>query len=267
MQQYPKNQLELWRRCAEPLIEVIERYRTTGKPSAHLLQCVAMLCRNEPDARAEWLRSRLHVHTVPLTPATAHDTLEVMQQLSRRLAETPGQCIFLLNDAKPLADMYEQLSGRPAIRLLLNRQLLSADESLYPRLMSLLNEAVLTAGVNWPHFLAVYQEKFHELLANKTVGATLRKVLTQSTSSFASRVNAHQPIQIVDTGMQGTFALAVWASLRDVLELEKTQATIQLLGVYPWLSEIFRGHCVTTDPRLVLRAEILSKEVANVAND
>jgi hypothetical protein len=116
----------------------------------------------------------------------------------------------------------------------------------------LVNKAARKASGNWTRFREEYAKGFDSFLTGTVIGTKLNRVFNglvdrETMRWLVARSNCGKKIVIVDTGMQGTFALALAAWFSNKLGLKSDRIDVQLLVTYPWLKELFKGRHITTD--------------------
>jgi hypothetical protein len=124
----------------------------------------------------------------------------------------------------------------------------------------MVNTAAVVAAGQWDDFIETYQKLFHSFIRTKPLGVMVENCLTNALADFSLKklsedLRVGRKIIIVDSGMQGTFAIAVAAWLRDALGASADQVDVRILVAYPWLGILFRDRCISTDPSLLIALE------------
>lgn len=155
---------------------------------------------------------------------------------------------FILTFAYHIFQPREQVYQLPVTR----RELFGSYESIeYFELFRIINDSALLAAT-WDEFIGYYKEKFAALIEDPRVMKASKKVFNN-----LQRISAGE-ILIIDTGMQGTFALFAAASLGYWEKMHSDQqekADILLISVYPWLRSIFQTKIFSQDSRIALLIE------------
>ncbi len=221
-------------------------------------QAIALWCKGQPRWYQDYVRSRLGVETMRLHPASEATTAQAVSTLARTLPQKDVTCLFLLNDGLPLAEAYENVGGTANLVRFGRRTFLRKRRLMYFCLFSLVNKAALRTADAWPAFLWQYRTELRKLLRDD-LGQIFERALSDLPGLPLDRLSAKLRqggrLVVVDSGMQGTFALplATWISTRFEIPFEMID--IRLLVAYPWLAKLFGERCVTTDTSVLLRVE------------
>jgi hypothetical protein len=191
--------------------------------------------------------------------------MSVVQKLVRELIAANVLAIFLMDDGAPLAAHYGHAGGNPLLLRMGRRGLPRPRLASYIRMFELINRAAVAARGNWTRFLRCYDAETTRFGRTQT-GRRVERLLAQRVRPLLPAIAAAQArgqdVVIVDTGMQGTFALYVARWLGAQLGMTRQSVDVRLLAVYPWLAALFRGRSVTTDCWIVASLERRSARTA-----
>jgi hypothetical protein len=231
-------------RLSEPFLQLARAWKERH-PKEPIDQPVALWCLNQPPWYSAHVRDRLGLSPVRLAAAQTHEATRAVNSFSQDLPKRDVQCVFLLEDGRPLANAYQRQNGRPGL-LRYGRAVLPDPSSLaYLYLFYLVNWAALEAGDEWGRFRQSYRHEFLRALRNEWWGSQVEASLFSSTRDLwphlHSAAKRQLPILLVDTGMQGSLALAVVSWLEHQLGAGAGLVDVRLLAVYPWLRDLYRG--------------------------
>ncbi len=181
-----------------------------------------------------------------------------MRELTKRLQAGGALPVFLMADASPLEADYRRTGGT-SLRLRFGRRDLPRPRrASYVLMFELVNRAAVAARGNRARFLRHYDaevKRFKRSQVGRNVDRVLAGRATPLLPAVVAAAARGRPVVIVDTGMQGTFALyaARWFETR--LGMPPLSVGVQLVAAYPWLSALYRDWHVTTQSRVVGRLE------------
>jgi hypothetical protein len=214
---------------------------------------LALWCQNQPFWYQQYVCKTLHLPLREVRQANSTTAIGYAEEFLRKLHdENNAACLFLLSDAADLARVYRSIGGDNAA-LTFNRPCLPEPRvPTYFELFALVNKAARKASGNWTRFREEYAKGFDSFLTGTVIGTKLNRVFNglvdrETMRWLVARSNCGKKIVIVDTGMQGTFALALAAWFSNKLGLKSDRIDVQLLVTYPWLKELFKGRHITTD--------------------
>lgn len=160
--------------------------------------------------------------------------------------------IFLLNDAEVFMSSKRNKQEK-AIKVT------RSDIGIrrYFKLFNLINDSVINAS-NWIQFRTEYKKNFKLLIESDSYLAVLSEKIAMDLSTVKSNPNK---VTVIDSGVQGTFALFVAESLENKYVNIKTD--IQLFCLNPWLSNLFKDKYFSTDPNFLFGLERLAEQKSN----
>jgi hypothetical protein len=221
---------------------------------------VSLWCFKQPHSYQRSVFTTLGMHKVPLRPADDNELVGALHFFARQLHKENAACFFLCNDGLRLEDAYRKAGGVSHL-IELGRSSFPKNRRLaYFHLFAMVNKAAVAAAGRWGDFMATYQRLFHSFIRTKPLGVMVENCLANALTDFSLKelsedLRAGKKIKIVDSGMQGTFAIAVAAYLRDALGATPDQVDVHMFVVYPWLESLFRGRCISTDPSFLIALE------------
>jgi hypothetical protein len=160
--------------------------------------------------------------------------------------------IFLLNDAEVFMSS-KRNKQQQAIKVT------RADIGIrrYFKLFNLINDSAINAS-SWTQFRTQYKKNFKLLIENDSYLSVLSEKMAMDLYTVK---NNSDTVTVIDSGVQGTFALFVAESLENKYVNIKTD--IQLFCLNPWLSNLFKDKYFTTDPNLLFGLERLAEKKSN----
>jgi len=242
---------ELWEGRSVAFLKVVRAAYQFGDPF-QVTNGVAFWCRGFPRWYRDWILASLGIAGVPsLMPATPHEAHAVADEFCKHLAIQTRVAAFLLRDAATLARRFETAGGQAVLCLLSRATLPRPRRRYYLDLFDVLNRAVIPfRTLTRSHFCDQYLTLFNRYVTvSKEVLATLNPLAKLVLSSGASA--------IVDTGMQGTLAFALSATIERI---SGRRLPVHLAVGYPWLLPILRDTTISWDARVALALEKDSRQ-------
>lgn len=250
-------------RASAPFLKLVRAYERSSSPS-DTAEALAFWCRGMP----EWYQAGLWRGLRLQRPARRFPSGEAgrvsrhearaVRELTRRLNAARALPVFLMKDASPL-EAHHRRAGGVSLALRFGRpDLPSPRRASYLQMFELVNRAAVAAGGNRMRFLRHYDagvRRFGQTETGRKVDRVLARRAGPVLSAVAAAAARGQAVVIVDTGMQGTFALFVARWLEARLALTPHSVGVRLIAAYPWLRTLFRDWHVTTDCRVVARLE------------
>lgn len=182
-----------------------------------------------------------------------------VDRLAKAVRRRHDTAFFLMEDSYELAARYASLGCQPVRVNLGRRSFPSSRKSIYLRLFSLVNEAALASHGNWQRFRLIYEDIYERFTTSQELGRLAHKVVEATVDrhmhAIEDVISKAKPIIIVDSGMQGTFALPLMNSITARFGSKSVTADFFLLAAYPWLQQLYFSRFVTTQASLVARLE------------
>ena len=252
------NDRQILVKLSEGLITLVRRHLLLDQ-SDSVQQAIALWCHNQPHWYQSYIWKILEMRSAKLHEATKKRTHFAVASFARNLYEEEGIKLFLLDDGIPLAKAYASLRESPEF-LDISRKSFPRHRLLsYFELFAIVNKAALQSKNKWKAFVASYRELFIDFISNNPRGQAFDKILERSLGGIIPKlrgvIKGGGRIIIVDSGMQGTFALAALVKLQCLIGGKEKQFDFRLLATYPWLGKLFKGRYQSTDAALVADLE------------
>jgi len=163
-----------------------------------------------------------------------------------------------MSDARPLAAAYAASGGEAIFCKLSRRSLPWPKEEHYLDLFDVVNRAALEAmTLTRKPFSTCYRIALKEYLARTPAMASMLK-------QHVRMLLTTQATAIADTGMQGTFALALAALIED---LSERRMEVHLAVAYPWLTGLLDLPAVSDDASVLTSLEAIAHEKKAALDD
>jgi hypothetical protein len=237
--------LQYWNKKSQAFLRVIsESPRSLRRDLVE--RSLSLWCRGAPHTYSRTIHSALNVQLRPVRPASRGVTDGVIREFAWNLLQTHRATVFLAGDALPLASAYKILGGAVTICGLSRSSLPIPHQTHYLDLFDLVNCAALDKR-QWPTrpFVFHYRKVLVRYLRNNPRVRTFF-------DRYVNDLAATQATAIADSGMQGTFALAL-ATLNEIVN--KRPMAVYLAVAYPWMSEFLSHQPISSDARVLVSLE------------
>jgi hypothetical protein len=214
-----------WIERSRAFLEVALRHRPSIPPT-RFHAGIAFWCRGFPRWYKRWLLGHLEMRNVSLRPSHVQIVPQLACAFGRRLVTGHQTTIFLLGDADILARAYEAQGGK-AVFCRFSRSTLPSPVYCYLDLFDLVNLAAADGSTtDYPSLYRNYRGRFEDYIRHRP---KMREFLER----IAIPLALSNATAIADTGMQGTLAFALCATLE---RLTGNTSAVHLAVSYPWLS-------------------------------
>jgi len=170
-----------------------------------------------------------------------------VKRLIKSLESRGGIVIFVLHDGAVLQECFDVINPKNLVKfsLRVSRKDLGYDKQesfrRYLQLFSIINNVVdKNPGLDWPEFFIKYSKILHLKEVHdqkfKKMNELVVKNIERKIPSIVFQLQI--PISIVDTGLQGTFAIYLCWLFRHYKKANNID--FKLISCYPWLPNFFQ---------------------------
>lgn len=255
------------RKYSQEFIELVSLWGKRNQNRSELSRSLALWCFNTPSWYQKFIWKEVDkrigaIGKAHISEAYKKDVEKAVVRLAGNLRKLDALCLFLLDDGELLAQAYEKLGGS-AIRIAFGRKNIPtpARTSSYFAMFNIVNMAARTSSQNWHSFHSRYDSLWTRFTHSKA-GAPVTKALQECVDSkvhetISQSLNSGRTVICVDSGLQGTFSLALSSWLAHEHHMNIDRFDIKLLVTYPWLRGIFRNRFISTNPDILVGFEKL----------
>ena len=245
-----------WIERSQAFLRIVLRHRPLACPQ-RFGAAIAFWCRGFPSWYRTWLLDRLGIQDAELLPAHTHSVRLLAHEFGKKLVTGHQTTIFLLGDADILARTY-QAHGGNAVLCRFSRSSLPSPVFCYLELFDLVNLAAADGSTtDYPSLYRNYRKRFDHYIEHRPPMKALLERIARPL--LRSRATA-----IADTGMQGTLAFALSATLE---RMTGNTSTVHVAVSYPWLSRLLTDTTQTDAADMALAIEQTSMRGRRLTSD